>query len=120
MLNDLSTENLNKLFYNYDTSKGPMTPYDESKMNDPDFVNRDTIISSILSEYYISEDPDAYITTGTAEGNIGTVFYIGDKDKVKIPSSFDGTKTQSVFGTTFNNNSFIKKVIIPEGIESID
>lgn len=120
MLNDLSTENLNKLFYNYDTSKGPMTPYDESKMNDPDFVNRDTIISSILSEYYISEDPDAYITTDTAEGNIGTVFYIGNKDKVKIPSSFDGNKTQSVFGTTFNNNSFIKKVIIPEGIESID
>lgn len=120
ILNDLSDENLNKLFYEYDTAKGPMTPYDESKMNEPDFVNKDTIINSIIDKYYISEDPDAYITTNTAEGNIGTIFYIGDKDKVKIPSSFDGTKTQSVFGTTFNNNSFIKKVIIPEGIESID
>lgn len=120
ILNDLSDENLNKLFYEYDIAKGPMTPYDESKMNEPDFVNKDTIINSIIDKYYISEDPDAYITTNTAEGNIGTVFYIGDKDKVKIPSSFDGTKTQSVFGTTFNNNSFIKKVIIPDGIESID
>lgn len=120
IINDLSNENLNKLFYNYDTAKGPMTPYNASEMNEPDFIKKDDVINAIIDEYYISEDPDAYIITNTAEGNVGTVFYVGDKDKVRIPNNFDGTNTQSLFGTTFNNNSFIKKVIIPEGIESID
>lgn len=120
ILNDLSNENLNKLFYNYDIAKGPMTPYNASEMNEPDFIKKDDVINAIIDEYYISEDPDAYIITNTAEGNVGTVFYVGDKDKVRIPNNFDGTNTQSLFGTTFNNNSFIKKVIIPEGIESID
>lgn len=119
ILNDLSNENLNKLFYDYDTAKGPMTPYNDSKMNEPDFIKKDDIINAIIDEYYISEDPDDYIVTDT-DNRLGTVFYIGKKDKVRIPKSFNDVTTESIFGTTFNNNNFIKKIVIPEGITSID
>lgn len=120
ILNDLSDENLNKLFYNYADATGPMTPYDDTKMNDPNFVKKDDVINAIIEEYFISEDPDAFITQQVGDNDLGTVFYIGNKDSVKVPSSFDGVATTSLFGTTFNNNSTIKKVVIPDGVESID
>lgn len=88
ILNDLSNENLNKLFYNYDTARGPMTPYNESGMNEPDFIKKDAVISSIIDKYYamdtssINENPD------TDES--GTVFY---SNIDKTPNSFDGTET---------------------------
>lgn len=52
ILNDLSDENLNKLFYNYDTAKGPMTMYRKSSINEPDFINRNSVITSIVDKYY--------------------------------------------------------------------
>lgn len=52
ILNDLSDENLNKLFYNYDTAKGPMTMYRKSSINEPDFINRNSVIASIVDKYY--------------------------------------------------------------------
>lgn len=52
ILNDLSDENLNKLFYNYDTAKGPMTMYRKASINEPDFINRNSVITSIVDKYY--------------------------------------------------------------------
>lgn len=89
ILNDLSDENLNKLFYNYDTAKGPMTPYNESRMNEPDFIKKDAVISSIIDKYYASDDTTTYEISDTDDES-GTVFYSSTDE---IPNSFDGTET---------------------------
>lgn len=52
ILNDLSDTNLNKLFYDYDTATGPMTPYSKANINEPDFANKDTVMTDILTKYY--------------------------------------------------------------------
>lgn len=89
ILNDLSDENLNKLFYDYDTAKGPMTPYNESGMNEPDFIKKDAVISSIIDKYYASDDTTTYEISDTDDES-GTVFYSSTDE---IPNSFDGTET---------------------------
>nr|DAY75437.1 MAG TPA: leucine rich repeat protein [Caudoviricetes sp.] len=73
ILNDLSDENLNKLFYNYDTAKGPMTMYRKASINEPDFINRNSVITSIVDKYYI--------TNGTS--------YIDDKAELFSTESTD-------------------------------
>ena len=88
ILNDLSNENLNKLFYNYDTARGPMTPYNESGMNEPDFIKKDAVISSIIDKYYAMDTSSINENSDTDES--GTVFY---SNIDKTPNSFDGTET---------------------------
>lgn len=123
ILNDLSDENLNKLFYNYNTAEGPMTPYSETAMNEPDFINPDEIIEQIIDEYYFEEDGDKFIWHTSHDQNDGfsnTVFYIGNNDSVRIPSTWDDEEVKALYGTTFNRNKTLKKVIIPEGVTSIE
>lgn len=144
VLNDLSDENLNKLFYNYTDSTGPMTHYLPDKMNDPDFVNKDEIVDVVIDEYYYSSDPKDYVwdtfhnnnghseeqnntfyNHGTGDyfddrNESNTVFYIGDKDKIRVPTVWDDETLKAIYGTTFNRNTFLKKVIIPEGTETIE
>ena len=125
ILNDLSDENLNKLFYNWNNKTGPMTPYDEEAMNEPDFINPDEIIPTIIDEYYHEEDGDKFIwntipTTDNVDGESNTVFYIGEDDSVKVPARWNGEETRALYGTTFNRNKTIRKVIIPEGVTSIE
>ena len=88
ILNDLSNENLNKLFYNYDTARGPMTPYNESGMNEPDFIKKDAVISSIIDKYYAMDTSSINENSDTDES--GTVFYSNIDE---TPNSFDGTET---------------------------
>ena len=125
MLNDLSDENLNKLFYNWNNKTGPMTPYDEEAMNEPDFINPDEIIPTIIDEYYFEEDGDKFIwhtipTTDNVDGESNTVFYIGEGESVRVPVRWNGEETRALYGTTFNRNKTIKKVVIPEGVTSIE
>lgn len=87
ILNDLSNENLNKLFYNYDTARGPMTPYNESGMNEPDFIKKDAVISSIIDKYYAMDTSSINENSDTDES--GTVFYSNIDE---TPNSFDGTE----------------------------
>lgn len=87
ILNDLSNENLNKLFYNYDTARGPMTPYNESGMNEPDFIKKDAVISSIIDKYYATDTSSINENSDTDES--GTVFYSNIDE---TPNSFDGTE----------------------------
>lgn len=88
ILNDLSNENLNKLFYNYDTARSPMTPYNESGMNEPDFIKKDAVISSIIDKYYAMDTLSVNENSDTDES--GTVFYSNIDE---TPNSFDGTET---------------------------
>lgn len=88
ILNDLSNENLNKLFYNYDTAKGPMTPYNESGMNEPEFINKDAVISSIIEKYYAIDNTTTSEISDTDDES-GTIFYSNTDE---IPNSFDGTE----------------------------
>lgn len=87
ILNDLSNENLNKLFYNYDTARGPMTPYNESGMNEPDFIKKDAVISSIIDKYYAMDTSSINENSDIDES--GTVFYSNIDE---TPNSFDGTE----------------------------
>ena len=125
MLNDLSDENLNKLFYNWNNKTGPMTPYDEEAMNEPDFINPDEIIPTIIDEYYFEEDGDKFIwhtipTTNNVEGSSNTIYYIGEKDNVRIPVIWNDEDTKALYSTTFNRNKTgLKKVVIPEGVTEI-
>jgi|GEM_PF-6648980 len=125
MLNDLSDENLNKLFYNWNNKTGPMTPYDEEAMNEPDFINPDEIIPTIIDEYYFEDDADKFIwhtipSTDNVKGESNTVFYIGESESVKVPVRWDGEETRALYGTTFNRNKTVRKVVIPEGVTSIE
>jgi hypothetical protein len=125
MLNDLSDENLNKLFYDWNNKTGPMTPYNEETMNEPDFINPDEIIPTIIDEYYYEEDGNKFIwntipTTDDTNGESNTVFYIGEKDSVRVPVIWDEENVKALYGTTFNRNDIIKKIIIPEGVERIE
>jgi hypothetical protein len=122
MLNDLSDENLNKLFYNWNTAEGPMTP--EGIMNEPDFVNNDDIIQTIIEEFYVEEDGNKFIwhtipTSGGVTGQSNTVFYIGDAESIRVPSRWNDENTKMLYGTTFNRNSNLKKVVIPNGVTHI-
>ncbi len=92
ILNDLSDKNLNKLFYNYDSATGPMTPYRENEMNEPDFIKKDVVISSIIDKYYDDESRISKVssdTTETESNTEGTLFYT---DKEEIPHSFDSNE----------------------------
>ena len=122
ILNDLSNENLNKLFYKYNTAEGPMTPYIDTAMNEPDFINPTEIIESIIDEYYFEEDGDKFIwhTEHGTDGFSNTVFYIGDSDSVKVPVTWSDEEVKALYGTTFNRNKTIRKVVIPEGVTSIE
>ena len=125
ILNDISDEALNKLFYDWDTATGPMTPYDETAFNEPDFINPDEIIPEIIDEYYFEEDGDKFIwhtipTSGDVEGESNTIFYIGNNQSVKVPVRWNNEDTRALYGTTFNRNETIRKVVIPEGVESIE
>ena len=124
MLNDLSDENLNKLFYNWNTAKGPMTP--EGIMNEPDFANNDVIVETIIDEFYVEEDGDKFIwhtipTEIGIPGQSNTIFYIGESESVKVPARWNDENTRALYGTTFNRNkSGLKKIVIPEGVTSIE
>ena len=123
MLNDLSDKNLNKLFYNWNTSDGPLTL--EGIMNEPNFVKSDVIIDTIIDEFYAEEDGDKFIwhttpTSGDVEGQSNTVFYIGNGDNVSVPARWDDEATKALYGTTFNRNKTLRKIIIPEGVETIE
>lgn len=124
ILNDLSSENLNKLFYEYSTGKGPMTHYKFEAMKEPDFIDEDKIKESIIEEYYtsevISENPADYIRDTQVGLYSNTILYIGDADKIRVPKIMDDEEVKTLYATTFNNNTFLTKVIIPEGVETID
>jgi hypothetical protein len=123
MLNDLSDENLNKLFYDWTNATGPLTP--EGLMNEPEFVKTDVIIDTIVEEFYIEEDGDKFIwdTVHTEPGVTGysnTIFYIGDNENVGVPVRWDDEDTKALYSTTFNRNKTgLKKVVIPEGVTEI-
>lgn len=122
MLNDLSDENLNRLFYDWNSTTGPMTP--EGELNEPEFINNDEIIDVILEEIYLEDDGDKFIwdtipTQSGIEGSSNTVYYIGEKDNVRIPVIWNDEATKSLYATTFNRNGLVKKVIIPEGVTEI-
>lgn len=117
ILNDLSDENLNKLFYEYETARGPMTPYDKTKMKEPDFINKDEIIQDIIDEYYVyptSEDDYLY---SIDNGEASIIKYLGSKDKIAVPTTLEGAKVVRLFATAFKDNETVNKVIIPNGIE---
>ena len=121
ILNDLSDENLNKLFYNYDNATGPMTQ--EGELEEPDFIKPDEIIDEIIDEYYYEDDGDKFIWHTMHDEDNGfsnTVFYIGEKDSVRVPVIWDEENVKALYGTTFNRNDIIKKIIIPEGVERIE
>lgn len=123
MLNDLSDEDLNKLFYNYLNSTGPMT--EEGVMREPDFIDNDQIIDTIIDEYYYEEIPEDFIwetipTSGGTEGESNTIFYIGHGMKIRVPAEYDGEDTRKLYGTTFNRNETVEKVNIPDGVTRIE
>lgn len=119
ILNGLDDKSLNKLFYK-DAYK-PMTPYKESEMHEPTFAKKGETIPAIIEKFFEKDDSDLFVTYDTGEEpyGLGTVFYIGEKDKVKVPAAFDGVPTKTIFGTTFNGNKVVTNVVIPEGITSI-
>ena len=125
MLNDLSDENLNKLFYDWNNSTGPMTI--EGQLNEPEFIHPDEIIEEIIEEYYTEEegDGDRFIWH-TSHGDTpetqfsNTVFYTSEEESVKVPTKWDNENVEALYGTTFNRNQNIKKVVIPNGVERID
>ena len=121
MLNDMSDRRLNELFYNSIT--GPMTR--EGIMDEPDFVNNDVIVDTIVEDFYVEEDGDKFVwhtmhASQGYEGQSNTIFYIGDSESVRVPARWDDESTRALYGSTFNRNKVIKKAIIPEGVESID
>jgi hypothetical protein len=93
ILNDLSDENLNKLFYEYNTGQGPITELDESKMNEPDFVKKDVVINSIINKYYeVTNTSKNPINTSTSDSEVSdddTLIYASD-DLTTIPDGYDG------------------------------
>jgi hypothetical protein len=134
ILNDLSDENLNKLFYyadyNFDKNnnipKGPMTV----RGSVDQFL--DNLVPAIEEEFYITGDDDLFIwhtvqSTQSVDGEANTIFYIGDKlypydppTQIKVPVTHDGEHTKALYATTFNRNKTVKTVVIPEGIERIE
>lgn len=124
ILYDLSPENLNKLFYNYDEATGPMTHYRELNFREPDFLDKDKIIEKIIEKYYSNvpsnEDENLFIWDTKPESHSNTVFYIGKKNSVKVPVTHDEEEVKALYGTTFNRNAFLKEVIIQDGVERID
>ena len=99
-----------------------MTP--EGELNEPEFINNDEIIDVILEEIYLEDDGDKFIwdtirTQSDIEGSSNTVYYIGEKDNVRIPVIWNDEATKSLYATTFNRNGLVKKVIIPEGVTEI-
>ena len=123
MLNDLSDENLNRVFYDYINATGPMT--NEGIMNEPDFVDNNAIIDTIIDEYYYEEIPEDFIwetipTSGGTEGESNTIFYIGHGMKIRVPSEYNGEDTNKLYGTTFNRNQTVEKVNIPDGVTRIE
>ena len=90
ILNDLSDENLNKLFYDYKTATGPMTKYNELIMNEPNFAKKEDVINAILQKYFINTTAEENNTSDDTQSNTdGTVFYDNTNDDSN-PSSFDG------------------------------
>ena len=123
ILNDLSDENLNKLFYNWNNATGPMTV--EGELNDPLFIKIDEIVTEIIDEFYYEEDGDKFLwhtEHGPADEDkfSNTVRYIGEAESVLVPKKWDGEDTMALYALTFNRNETIRKVIIPEGVERID
>lgn len=88
ILNDLSDENLNKLFYDYNKATGPMTKFDNSKMNEPNFAKKEKVIESILDKYFVNTNEIEESTTQTTDTD-GTVFY-DNTDSENTPNSSDG------------------------------
>ena len=117
MLNDLSNKNLNKLFYDYQHGTGPMTPYGE--LSEPDWATPDEVLPVIIDEYYYDESQD-YIWDVVPGEYANTIFYIGSKDKIRVPTTYNEEAVKSLYGTTYNRNTFLKKIVIPEGVESIE
>ena len=117
MLADLSSKSLNKLFYNYQQGTGPMTPYGE--LSEPDFAKPDEIIPVLIDEYYYEESND-YIWDIVEGEHSNTIFYIGQKDKIRVPKTWADEDVKALYGTTYNRNTFLKKIVIPEGVESIE
>ena len=134
ILNDLSDQNLNKLFYyadyNFDKNnnipKGPMTV----RGSVDQFL--DNLVPAIEEEFYITGDDDLFIwhtvqSTQSVDGEANTIFYIGDKlypydppTQIKVPVTHDGEHTKALYATTFNRNKTVKTVVIPEGVERIE
>jgi len=117
MIADLSNKSLNKLFYNYAQATGPMTPYGE--LSEPDFANPEEIIPELIDTYYYEESND-YVWDTVVGEHSNTIFYIGEKDKIKVPTTWDNEAVKALYGTTYNRNSFLKKIVIPEGVERIE
>ena len=101
-----------------------MTHYKFEAMKEPDFIDDDKIKESIIEEYYtsevISENPADYIRDTQVGLYSNTILYIGDADKIRVPKIMDDEEVKTLYATTFNNNTFLTKVIIPEGVETID
>ena len=117
MLADLSNKSLNKLFYNYQQATGPMTPYGE--LSEPDFAKPDEVIPTLIDVYYYEESND-YVWDIVEGEHSNTIYYIGEKDKIRVPKTWADEDVKALYGTTYNRNSFLKKIIIPEGVERID
>lgn len=117
MLNDLSNKNLNKLFYDYQHGTGPMTPYGE--LSEPDWATPDEVLPVIIDEYYYDETQD-YVWDVVPGEYANTIFYIGSKDRIRVPTTYNEEAVKSLYGTTYNRNTFLKKIVIPEGVESIE
>ena len=117
MLADLSNKSLNKLFYDYQHATGPMTPYGE--LSEPDFAKPDEVIPTLIDEYYYEESND-YVWDIVEGEYSNTIYYIGEKDKIRVPKTWADEDVKALYGTTYNRNSFLKKIIIPEGVERID
>lgn len=119
MLNDLSDENLNKLFYNYDKATGPMTKY---KDIDFSFIDKDKIIDEILISYYTDESDDWLYYIDRDEGSpeynkVSIIKYKGTKSVVAVPTHLEGCEVIRLYSTAFSSNKIVTNVTIPEGIE---
>ncbi len=62
ILNGCTDEQLNKLFYEYETAEGPTSGYSYDDANDKNFISRDTILEKILAKYSTATSDTSWIT----------------------------------------------------------
>lgn len=80
-----------------------------------DAITEDTVITAVYAESAF----DDYFFEGV-NGVYKFVGYSGEDEVLTIPTSFNGGIVNSIGSNVLSGNTHVKKVIIPDGIESIE
>lgn len=69
----------------------------------------------ILEEHYDPTDENDYVYIDDT-----IIYYVGDKTRVSVPTTLNGVPVTTLSSVSFNNNSDLVGVSIPEGVTSIE